>query len=99
MVLDEERPDGLTVDADGGIWVAFNGQGRVHRFTAGGRLDEVVEVGAAKTTACCLGGPGLDRLFITTSRENLPDGEDPLAGALFVADVGVAGLPARLFAG
>jgi sugar lactone lactonase YvrE len=99
VVLDEERPDGLTVDADGGIWVAFNGQGRVHRFTAGGRLDEVVEVGAAKTTACCLGGPGLDRLFITTSRENLPDGEDPLAGALFIADVGVAGLPARLFAG
>jgi sugar lactone lactonase YvrE len=99
VVLDEERPDGLTVDAQGGVWVAFNGQGRVHRYTSGGRLSEVVEVGAAKTTACCLGGSNLDRLFITTSRENLPDGADPLAGALFVADVGVAGLPARPFAG
>ena len=66
---------------------------------ADGRLDEVIEVDAAKTTACCLGGPRLDRLFITTSRENLPDGEDPLAGALFVADVGVRGLPTRAFAG
>lgn len=99
VVLDEMRPDGLTVDAEGGVWVALNGQGRVHRYTPDGRLDEVVEVGAAKTTACCLGGPNGDRLFITTSRENLPDGADPLAGSLFVADVGVRGLAARTFAG
>ena len=93
------RPDGLTVDSPGGVWVAFNGQGRVHRYTPDGRLDEVVEVAAAKTTACCLGGPNLDRLFITTSREGLPDGADPLAGSLFVADVGLAGLAPWAFGG
>ena len=62
--LGEKRPDGLTVDADGGVWVALNGDGRVHRYAADGRLDVVVEVAAAKTTACCLGGPGMDLSLI-----------------------------------
>jgi sugar lactone lactonase YvrE len=42
---------------------------------------------------------GSDQLFITTSREGLPEGEDPLAGALFMASSQVVGLPAREFAG
>ena len=59
-----------------------------------------VEVPARKVTACVFGGEDLDQLFVTTSREDLEPGEDPLAGSLFRAsDVGVAGLPAREFAG
>ena len=50
-------------------------------------------------TACTFGGERLDQLYMTTSRENLPPGEDPLAGALFRAEVGVRGLPVREFAG
>ena len=96
---DDGNPDGLTVDAAGGIWVALYGSGQVHRYTADGRLDGVVEVPAAKVTACALGGPGLDQLFITTSREGLAPGEQPLAGSLFRADVGVRGLPVPQFAG
>lgn len=92
-------PDGLTVDGQGGIWVALNGGGVVRRYTAGGVLDEVVEVPARQVTACTFGGPHLDELFITTSRENLEPGDDPLAGALFRAVVGVAGQPVREFAG
>jgi hypothetical protein len=46
-----------------------------------------------------IGGPGLDRLYITTSRERLGPGEDPLAGSLFMAEVAVRGQPAREFAG
>jgi hypothetical protein len=42
---------------------------------------------------------GLDELFITTSREGLADGEDPLAGSLFQATPQVASLPAQEFAG
>ena len=52
-----------------------------------------------KVTACTFGGDHLDRLFITTSQENIDTREDPLAGCLFRADVGVKGLPVRLFAG
>jgi sugar lactone lactonase YvrE len=96
---DDDSPDGLTVDAEGGVWVALYGAGAVHRYTSAGRLDAVVEVPAAKVTACTLGGEHLDQLFITTSREGLAPGEDPLAGSLFRADVGVRGLPVRTFAG
>jgi sugar lactone lactonase YvrE len=92
-------PDGLTVDADGGVWVAINRGGAVHRYTPEGALDEVVEVPASKVTACTFGGSELDQLFITTSREDLDPGYDPLAGSLFRAVIGVSGLPVREFAG
>lgn len=98
-IPDQGRPDGLTVDAEGGVWVAINGSGQVWHFSPAGVRDEVVEVGARKVTACTFGGPGLDRLFITTSRENLAADEDPLAGSLFQARVGVRGVPVREFAG
>jgi sugar lactone lactonase YvrE len=93
------RPDGLTVDADGGVWVALNGSGVVHRYTPAGALDVVVEVPTAQVTACTFGGPSLDQLFITTSREGMAPEDDPVAGSLFRADVGVAGQPVREFAG
>ena len=57
-LTDGERPDGLTVDADGGVWVALNGSGVVRRYRPDGVLDGVVEVGAAQVTACTFGGPG-----------------------------------------
>jgi sugar lactone lactonase YvrE len=93
------RPDGLTVDQQGGVWVALSGGGAVRRYTADGVLDEVVEVPVRKVTACTFGGPRLDQMFITTSREGLEPGADPLAGSLFRVVVGVTGLPAREFAG
>ncbi len=96
---DDARPDGLTVDAEGGVWVAVNGSGAVHRYSPEGVLDGVVEVGARQVTACTFGGPDLDQLFFTTSRENLEPDDDPPAGSLFRADVGVRGRPVREFAG
>lgn len=93
------RPDGLTVDAEGGIWVALSNGGAVRRYTPDGTLDEVVELPARKVTACTFGGPDLDQLFITTSREGLEPGDEPLAGSLFRATAGVRGQPVREFAG
>jgi sugar lactone lactonase YvrE len=93
------RPDGLTVDAEGGVWVALNQSGTVRRFTPEGRIDAVVEVEPRRVTACAFGGERLDELYLTTSRENLPPDEEPLAGALFRAEVGVRGMPVREFAG
>jgi sugar lactone lactonase YvrE len=95
----DHRPDGLTVDAQGGVWTALSDGGAVRRYTPEGELDAVIEVPARKVTACTFGGPGLDELFITTSREGLQRGDDPLAGALFRALPGVRGLPVREFAG
>ena len=93
------RPDGLTVDSEGAVWVALNEGGAVHRYTPQGVLDEVVELPVPKVTACTFGGPRLDELFITTSREGLEPGTDPLAGSLFRAVVGIAGKQAAEFAG
>ena len=98
-IPDGGLPDGLTVDADGGLWVAMADRGEAWHLTPDGVHDEVVEVPVGMVTACTFGGPDLDQLFITTSRENVPPGEDPLAGSLFRADVGVRGLPVREFAG
>ena len=93
------NPDGLTVDAEGGVWTALFGSGVVHRYAPDGALDAVVEVPARQVTACTFGGEGLDRLYITTSRENLDADDDPLAGSVFAAEVGARGLPVREFAG
>lgn len=95
----ELLPDGLTVDAEGGIWVAMNGAGAVHRYGAEGTLEAVVELPVAQVTACAFGGPGLATLFVTTSRENLPPNAEPPAGSLFAAEPGVKGVPVREFAG
>lgn len=92
-------PDGLTVDAEGGVWVAMWQLGEVRRYDQGGALSEVVGVAAHQVTACTFGGDALDRLFITTSRRGVAEGTEPGAGAVFVLDPGVRGLPARTFAG
>jgi sugar lactone lactonase YvrE len=92
-------PDGMALDAEGGLWVAIHRGHAVHRYLPDGTLDTIVEVPPAQVTACAFGGPGLDELYITTSRENLPDGADSLAGALFHTKPGVRGLPLGTFAG
>jgi sugar lactone lactonase YvrE len=71
----------------------------VHRYSPDGYLDAVVEVPARQVTACTFGGADLDELFVTTSRENLDPGDDPQAGSVFRAAVGVRGLAVRPFAG
>lgn len=92
-------PDGLTVDAEGGVWTALFGGGEVRRYTPEGRLDAVIEVPADNVTACAFGGSDLADLFITTSREGLSADEEPLAGSLFTAHPGVRGRRVREFAG
>jgi sugar lactone lactonase YvrE len=92
-------PDGLTVDEQGGVWVALYGGSAVRRYTSEGMLDEVIEVPAKQVTACTFGSSDLDELFSITSREGLEPGKDPLAGSLFRCAVGVAGRPVREFAG
>jgi sugar lactone lactonase YvrE len=96
---DGGRPDGLTTDAEGGVWAAIVNRSAVHRYAPDGSLDVVVEVNASKVTACTFGGENLDELYITTSQENVDTGADPQAGSLFRAAVGVPGHPVLPFAG
>jgi sugar lactone lactonase YvrE len=92
-------PDGLAVDSEGGVWVAFYGGSAVRRYSPEGRVEAMLEVPVTQVTACTFGGAALDELYITTSRENVPDGEQPAAGSIFRARPGVTGLPVVPFAG
>lgn len=95
-------PDGLCVDAEGMLWIAMFGGGRCVRFDpgTGKALDEVKVEGALQTTSCALGGVQGRTLYVTTARENFTDkdaAEQPQAGHLFAAEVGVPGLPCHRF--
>lgn len=91
-------PDGMTVDADGGLWIAHWGGGRVSRFTPDGQLDRVIPLPVSQVTNCVFAGSGLDRLFVTSAALGKP--EEPLAGALFEVDAGGArGVAPYCFAG
>jgi sugar lactone lactonase YvrE len=96
---DAGGPDGLVVDAEGGVWVALFGGGAVRRYTPDGVLDAVIELPVAKVTACTFGGADLDTLYITTSQLGTDLAAEPAAGSLFAAAPGVRGRPARPFAG
>lgn len=95
-------PDGAAVDAEGGVWVCEWGGGRVVRYRSDGTPDRVIEVPVSNPTCCCFGGPRFDRLYITTARKGLDSAEladQPQAGAVFVIEPGVTGLPAAPFPG
>jgi sugar lactone lactonase YvrE len=88
-------PDGLCVDADGGVWVALVHGGIVRRYDPNGSLSAQVTIGTPLTTACAFGGPDLATLFVTTSRYRGAWG--PSAGALFACSPGVTGMPVAPF--
>lgn len=87
------NPDGAATDADGAIWVAQWGAGRVSRFFPNGELDRTVTVPARHSTCPCFGGPDLDRIYVTSAIEGLDD-PTPSDGRTFILSPGVSGLPA-----
>lgn len=91
-------PDGLAIDSEGCLWVVLHDGGRVHRYTAEGRLDRVIELPARRVTSCAFAGYRLDQLVVTSARGE-SGGSDPLGGATFVVDVGVNGAPTVPFVG
>lgn len=99
----EGGPDGFTVDAEGMLWVAQWGGWQVGRYDpATGKKILKVDVPAGRVSSCALGGAKLDELYITTARTGLSVSElekQPLAGCLFVAKAGVAGMKAFRFKG
>jgi sugar lactone lactonase YvrE len=92
-------PDGLTVDADGCVWVAFWEGGAVRRYTPEGKLDRTIELPVSQPTACAFGGGGLTDLYITSAAVGTDPGGEPLAGAVLVVPDAGRGLPQPAFAG
>ena len=96
-------PDGMTLDAEGNLWVALWGGGAVRCYNpATGALLQVVRVPAPFTSSCAFGGPELKTLFITSARGGLTpqqQAEFPLSGDVFATEPGVAGVPACFYGG
>ncbi|TPQ15453.1 SMP-30/gluconolactonase/LRE family protein [Streptomyces sporangiiformans] len=91
-------PDGLTVDADGCVWVALWDGGAVRRYTPSGELDRVVPLPVRRPTACAFGGADLTDLYITTARTGL-EAPHPMSGSVLVLPGAGKGLAQPAFAG
>ena len=89
-------PDGLTVDADGCVWVAIWGGGVLRRLDPDGGADAVLEVPVSQPTSLAFGGPAMTDLYVTTARTGLTEEQlaaQPLAGRLLRLHPGPVGLP------
>ena len=90
-------PDGMTVDAQGHLWVAHWGGGRISRFTPEGKLDRSIALPAKQVTNICFAGERLDRMFVSSAATGLPESE--YDGAFFEVFPRVQGLPTYPYAG
>lgn len=91
--------DGLTLDAEGGVWLATWEGGTVLRYDPAGRLDAVVEFPVTYVTCPAFVGPDLDVLVVTTSQRDLAPGAEAHAGAVFGLRPGVRGVPVLPYGG
>jgi hypothetical protein len=93
-------PDGMAIDDEEGLWVALWGAGAVNHYDATGRHIETIQVPeASQVTSCAFGGRDRSTLFITTSRQNLAPGDQPLAGSIFAVNTDFRGAVPAEFAG
>ena len=96
-------PDGMTIDAEGNLWVALWGSGTVGKFNPlTGELLQKIIVPAPNVSSCAFGGKNLETLYITTARAWVNEAklkEFPLSGGLFSVKPGVRGVPAEFYKG
>jgi len=97
------QPDGMTIDAEGKLWVAHWDGWCVCRWDpATGELMRKLTLPVARPTSCAFGGPSLDTLYVTSASTGLSKAaleKQPKAGGLFKMSVGVRGVPSLLFEG
>jgi sugar lactone lactonase YvrE len=93
-------PDGATVDAEGGLWVACWDGWRVARFRPDGKLDREIAMPVPRPTCCAFGGPDLATLYVTSARTGLDAmmlDRAHLSGGVFALRPGVYGLAEPVF--
>jgi D-xylonolactonase len=99
---EDGHPDGMTVDREGCLWIAFWGGWCVRRFSPQAKLLQTIEIPVEQPSSCAFGGPVLDRLYVTSATKGLSEAAlemQPNAGGLFMTKPGVQGLKEVPFAG
>jgi sugar lactone lactonase YvrE len=91
------HPDGMTVDAQGHVWVCHWGGSRITRFAPDGSVERVLPVPTAQVSKCAFGGPDLTTLYITTASIGRDPAIDPMAGHLFAVETGIRGQFSHIF--
>lgn len=89
-------PDGMTIDREGNLWVAFWGGGCIRRISPEGKIVGVFKLPVSRVTSVAFGGENLSQLYVTTASYLLNDDEllrEPLAGSLFVMETDTQGFP------
>ena len=95
---DPASPDGMAIDNEGRLWIAFCHGGKVVCYDpASSKMVEQINFPAIETTACWFGGADGGDLFVTTGIK--PDSGEQLGGRLFVCRPGAYGKPGKAFAG
>lgn len=92
-------PDGMALDAEGGLWVALWGGHSVRRYNADGKLTDTIELPVTNATSCAIGGESGTTLFVTTSRQGLGERAEEHAGRVFVQEIGVRAGKVHSFGG
>lgn len=94
-------PDGMTIDAEGMLWVAFWEGSAVRRYNPNsGELLREIMLPVSRVTSCAFGGQNLDTLYITTASVGFDESDwerETQAGGLFAVKPGVRGLPSFRF--
>ncbi|GAA5143385.1 SMP-30/gluconolactonase/LRE family protein [Prosthecobacter algae] len=95
---DSSSPDGMTIDSEDRLWIAFCHGGKVVCFDPKTQaVVQQVDFPCVETTACAFGGPELRDLYVTTGVKG--DLKEEAAGRLFVCRPGAQGVPSVAFAG
>ena len=89
-------PDGLCVDADGGLWIALFGGGALRRYTPDGAVDAHIPLPVTNPTCPAFGDPDLSTLYVTSARHRLA-APGPLDGSLLRLRPGVSGRRTHAF--
>ena len=95
-------PDGMTVDAENCVWIAFWDGWCIRRFSPDGSLLAKIPVPVQRPTSVAFGGPDIDRIFITSAARDLSDADlirQANAGGMFAFTPGVKGVAELPFAG
>ncbi|MEU6284440.1 SMP-30/gluconolactonase/LRE family protein [Streptomyces sp. NPDC047028] len=93
------NPDGITVDAEGHVWVCLFGGWAVRRYGPDGSRTGELRLPVQYPTSCAFGGEGLRTLFVTTASNRLDEAgrrAQPWAGRLLACEPGVRGAPGVL---